>query len=53
LAARCGDAASQKINELAVRIHAASEERARDAATLRGLGQRVQAISQRLAGMSC
>ncbi len=43
---------TQEINELAVRIHTASEEGARDAATLRELGQGMQAISQRLAGMS-
>jgi len=43
---------AQEINELAVRIHTASEEGARDAATLRELGQGMQAISQRLAGMS-
>lgn len=43
---------TQDINELAVRIHTASEEGARDAATLRELGQGMQAISQRLAGMS-
>lgn len=43
---------TQEINELAVRIHTASEAGARDAASLRGLGQGMQAISQRLAGMS-
>ncbi|WP_457933571.1 methyl-accepting chemotaxis protein [Pseudomonas sp. SA195] len=43
---------TQEINELAVRIHAASEEGARDAASLRELGQGMQAISHRLAGMS-
>jgi methyl-accepting chemotaxis protein len=43
---------TQEINELAVRIHMASEEGARDAASLRELGQGMQAISQRLAGMS-
>lgn len=43
---------TQEINELAVRIHTASEEGARDAATLRELGQGMQAISHRLAGMS-
>ncbi|MDH2240608.1 methyl-accepting chemotaxis protein [Pseudomonas sp. GD03909] len=43
---------TQEINELAVRIHTASEEGARDAASLRELGQGMQAISQRLAGMS-
>lgn len=43
---------TQEINELAVRIHTASEEGARDAATLRELRQGMLAISQRLAGMS-
>lgn len=43
---------TQEINELAVRIHTASEEGARDAAALRELGQGMLAISQRLAGMS-
>lgn len=43
---------TQEINELAVRIHTASEEGARDAASLRELGQGMQAIAQRLAGMS-
>ncbi|WP_313322171.1 hypothetical protein [Stutzerimonas nitrititolerans] len=43
---------TQEINELAVRIHTASEEGARDAATLRELGQGMLAISQRLACMS-
>ena len=43
---------TQEINELAVRIHTASEEGARDAVALRELGQGMQAISQRLAGMS-
>lgn len=43
---------TQEINELAVRIHTASEEGARDAATLRELGQGMLAISQRLASMS-
>lgn len=43
---------TQEINELAVRIHTASEEGARDAAALRGLGQGMLDISQRLAGMS-
>nr|WP_040262681.1 methyl-accepting chemotaxis protein [Pseudomonas massiliensis] len=43
---------TQEINELAVRIHVASEEGARDAAALRELGQGMQAISSRLGGMS-
>ncbi|MCQ4243390.1 hypothetical protein [Stutzerimonas stutzeri] len=43
---------TQEINELAVRIHTASEEGARDASALRELGQSMLAISQRLAGMS-
>lgn len=43
---------TQEINELAVRIHTASEEGARDAAALRELGQGMLAISHRLAGMS-
>ena len=43
---------TQEINELAVRIHAASEEGARDAGTLRVLGQGMQAISSRLGGLS-
>jgi methyl-accepting chemotaxis protein len=43
---------TQEINELAVRIHAASEEGARDAASLSTLSQGMQALSQRLGGMS-
>lgn len=43
---------TQEINELAVRIHVASEEGARDAAALRELGQGMQAISSRLGGLS-
>ncbi|WP_263263168.1 methyl-accepting chemotaxis protein [Pseudomonas sp. RIT-PI-S] len=43
---------TQEINELAVRIHMASEEGARDASTLRELGQGMQAISARLGGLS-
>ena len=43
---------TQEINELAVRIHAASEQGARDAGTLRELGQGMQAISTRLGGLS-
>ncbi|KAF1061253.1 MAG: Methyl-accepting chemotaxis protein PctC [Pseudomonas citronellolis] len=43
---------TQEINELAVRIHAASEEGARDAGALRELGQGMHALSSRLGGMS-
>uniref|UniRef100_UPI0030DA8309 methyl-accepting chemotaxis protein n=3 Tax=Pseudomonas TaxID=286 RepID=UPI0030DA8309 len=43
---------TQEINELAVRIHAASEEGARDASTLRELGKGMQSISTRLGGLS-
>ncbi|MBF8675650.1 methyl-accepting chemotaxis protein [Pseudomonas fulva] len=43
---------TQEINELAVRIHAASEEGARDASTLRELGKGMQSISARLGGLS-
>ncbi|MFK3908538.1 methyl-accepting chemotaxis protein [Pseudomonas monteilii] len=43
---------TQEINELAVRIHAASEEGARDASTLRELGRGMQSISARLGGLS-
>jgi methyl-accepting chemotaxis protein len=39
---------TQEINELAVRIHGASEESARDASTLKGLSQGLQELSQRL-----
>lgn len=43
---------TQEINELAVRIHAASEEGARDASALRELGQNMLAVSGRLGNMS-
>ncbi|WP_462384403.1 methyl-accepting chemotaxis protein [Pseudomonas sp. Marseille-QA0892] len=43
---------AQEINELAVRIHAASEQSARDAGALRELGQGMQGLSERLSGMS-
>jgi methyl-accepting chemotaxis protein len=43
---------TQEINELAVRIHVASEEGARDASALRELGKGMQAISSRLGGLS-
>ncbi|WP_420893613.1 methyl-accepting chemotaxis protein [Pseudomonas oryzihabitans] len=43
---------TQEINELAVRIHAASEEGARDAGTLRQLGQEMQGLSTRLSALS-
>ncbi|MEO4047778.1 methyl-accepting chemotaxis protein [Pseudomonas sp. CAU 1711] len=43
---------AHEINELAVRIHAASEEGARDAGTLRGLGHDMQELSERLGRMS-
>ncbi|MBF7141214.1 methyl-accepting chemotaxis protein [Pseudomonas sp. hsmgli-8] len=43
---------THEINELAVRIHTASEEGARDASALRELGQGMQAISSRLGGLS-
>ncbi|WP_420849624.1 methyl-accepting chemotaxis protein [Pseudomonas rhizoryzae] len=43
---------TQEINELAVRIHAASEESARDAGTLRQLGQEMQGLSTRLNALS-
>lgn len=43
---------AHEINELAVRIHAASEQGARDAGTLRELGGAMQALSERLARMS-
>jgi methyl-accepting chemotaxis protein len=39
---------THEINELALRIHAASEESARDASTLRELSQGMQALSRRL-----
>jgi methyl-accepting chemotaxis protein len=39
---------THEINELALRIHAASEEGARDAADLRELSQGMQALSRRL-----
>nr|WP_268796433.1 methyl-accepting chemotaxis protein [Pseudomonas sp. BSw22131] len=43
---------THEINELAVRIHVASEEGARDASALRELGQGMQSISTRLGGLS-
>ncbi|MFL1549578.1 methyl-accepting chemotaxis protein [Pseudomonas sp. D47] len=43
---------TQEINELAVRIHTASEEGARDAASLSTLSQGMQDLSLRLGGMS-
>ncbi|TBU91536.1 methyl-accepting chemotaxis protein [Phytopseudomonas dryadis] len=43
---------TQEISELAVRIHGASEEGARDAGALRDLGRGVEELSQRLARMS-
>lgn len=43
---------AQEINELAVRIHAASEQSARDAGALRELGQGMQGLSERLSSMS-
>jgi methyl-accepting chemotaxis protein len=43
---------TQENKELAVRIYAASEESARDAASLSTLSQGMQALSQRLGGMS-
>ncbi|WPO97572.1 methyl-accepting chemotaxis protein [Pseudomonas sp. HR96] len=43
---------TQEINELAVRIHAASEEGARDAASLSELSQGMQALSRRLGTLS-
>ena len=43
---------TQEINELAVRIHAASEEGARDAASLSELSQGMQALSRRLGELS-
>lgn len=43
---------TQEINELAVRIHMASEEGARDSGTLRELGQDMQALSVRLNAIS-
>ena len=43
---------TQEINELAVRIHAASEEGARDAGALRQLGQEMQGLSTRLSALS-
>ncbi|XKV51208.1 methyl-accepting chemotaxis protein [Pseudomonas sp. nanlin1] len=43
---------TQEINELAVRIHTASEEGARDAASLSELSLGMQELSQRLAGLS-
>ena len=43
---------TQEINELAVRIHAASEEGARDASSLSELSQGMQELSGRLAGLS-
>ncbi|OLU24451.1 chemotaxis protein [Pseudomonas sp. PA15(2017)] len=43
---------TQEISELAVRIHGASEEGARDSATLRELGRAIEELSQRLARMS-
>ena len=43
---------AQEINELAVRIHAASEDGARDAGTLRELGRGMHALSERLGRMS-
>ena len=43
---------TQEIHELAVRIHGAGEESARDAATLNDLSQGMQALSQRLSAMS-
>ncbi|MDQ7914781.1 methyl-accepting chemotaxis protein [Pseudomonas sp. 102515] len=43
---------TQEISELAVRIHAASEESARDAGTLRQLGQEMQGLSTSLSALS-
>jgi methyl-accepting chemotaxis protein len=43
---------TQEINELAVRIHAASEEGARDASSLSELSQGMQALSRRLSSIS-
>jgi len=43
---------TQEINELAVRIHAGSEEGARDAGKLRELGHEMQALSSRLNSLS-
>ena len=43
---------TQEINELAVRIHAASEEGARDASSLSELSRGMQELSGRLAGLS-
>jgi methyl-accepting chemotaxis protein len=43
---------TQEINELAVRIHAASEEGARDAASLSKLSQGIQDLSRRLGSLS-
>ena len=43
---------TQEITELAVRIHAASEDGARDASSLSELSQGMQALSTRLAGLS-
>ncbi|MGI3748549.1 MAG: methyl-accepting chemotaxis protein [Janthinobacterium lividum] len=43
---------THEINELAVRIHASSEQGARDAGTLRELGKGMQSISGRLGALS-
>ncbi|WP_256737615.1 methyl-accepting chemotaxis protein [Pseudomonas sp. dw_358] len=43
---------TQEINELAVRIHAASEDGARDASSLSELSQGMQALSRRLGSLS-
>ncbi|PVZ12516.1 methyl-accepting chemotaxis protein [Pseudomonas sp. URIL14HWK12:I9] len=43
---------TQEINELAVRIHQASEEGARDAGSLSGLSRGMQDLSRRLASLS-
>ncbi|MGE8186615.1 methyl-accepting chemotaxis protein [Pseudomonas sp. NPDC086278] len=43
---------THEINELAVRIHTASEDGARDASVLRQLGQDMQSVSTRLGALS-
>ena len=43
---------TQEINELAVRIHAASEEGAKDAAALSSLSQGMQDLARRLGSLS-
>ena len=43
---------TQEINELAVRIHGASEESAQDAVTLKRLSEGLQELSQRLSALS-